>query len=173
MSCVNSPRPEASNTHPLPHTATNGRVVSAVKAAKRKLCKTTKSGEDQYLSLLNIRNPLSQQVDSSVAQRLVWRRTRTLLPTTMPLQERHTSLNTHDMEQLLLNQKRQACNCTTHDPPKLKVEDTVQMKPFVLGQHPWKKAKVTHRLDESPGRWHNLQAQQTAPGEKPLISSHS
>ena len=105
MSCVNSPRPEASNTHPLPHTATNGRVVSAVKAAKHKLCKTTKSGEDQYLSLLNIRNPLSQQVAGSVAQRLVWRRTRPLLPTTMPLQERHTSLNTHDMEQLPLNQK--------------------------------------------------------------------
>ena len=72
------------------------------------------------------------------------RRTRTLLPTTKSLLEPRTSLNSHEMEQLLLNQKRQAkyYNHSAHDIPKLKVGDTVRMKPFVLGQHSSKKAKV-------------------------------
>ena len=52
------------------------------------------------------------------------------------------------MEQLQLNQKRQAkyYNRTAHDLPTLKEGDTVRMRPFVLGQHTWK--KVTRRLVE-------------------------
>jgi len=54
------------------------------------------------------------------------------------------------MEQLQLNQKGQAqyYNRTAHDLPTLKEGDTGRMKPFVLGQHTWKKAEVTYRLDE-------------------------
>ena len=132
------------------HSKANGKVESAVKVAKRMLRKTTKSGEDQYLALLNIRNAPTQGVDSSPAQRLMGRRTRTLLPTTKSLLEPRNPLNPHEMEQLQLNQKRQAkyYNRTAHDLPTLKEGDTVRMKPFVLGQHTWKKAEVTRRLDE-------------------------
>ena len=114
------------------------------------LRKTAKSGEDQYLALLNIRNAPTQGVDSSPAQRLMGRRTRTPLPTTQSLLEPRNPLNPHEMEQLQLNQKRQAkyYNRTTYDLPTLKEGDTVRMKPFVLGQHTWKKAEVTRRLDE-------------------------
>ncbi|XP_022807381.1 uncharacterized protein K02A2.6-like [Stylophora pistillata] len=141
----------------IEHTATsphnskaNGKVESAVKVAKRRLRKTAKSGEDQYLSLLNIRNSPTQGVDSSQAQCLMGRRTRTLLPTTKSLLEARNPLNHHEMEQLQLNQKRQAkyYNRTVHDLPTLKEGDTVRMKPFVLGQHTWKKAEVTRRTDE-------------------------
>ena len=38
------------------HSKANGKIESAVKVAKRMLWKTTKSGKDQYLALLNIRN---------------------------------------------------------------------------------------------------------------------
>ena len=112
------------------------------------LRKTAKSGEDQYLALLNIRNAPTQGVDSSLAQRLMGRRTRTLLPTTRSLLEPRNPLNPHEMEHLQLNQKRQAkyYNRTAHDLPTLKEGNTVRMKPFVLGQHTWK--KVTRRLDE-------------------------
>ena len=132
------------------HSKANGKVESAVKVAKRMLRKTAKSGEDQYLALLNIRNAPTQGVDSSPAQRLMGRRTRTPLPTTKSLLEPRNPLNPHEMEQLQLNQKRQAkyYNRTARELPILKKGDTVRMKPFVLGQHTWKKAEVTRRLDE-------------------------
>ena len=55
------------------HSKANGKVESAVKVAKRMLRKTAKSGEDQYLALLNIRNAPTQGVDSSPAQGLMGR----------------------------------------------------------------------------------------------------
>ena len=114
------------------------------------LRKTTKSGEDQYLALLNIRNVPTQGVDSSPAQRLLGRRTRTLLPTTQSLLEPKNPVSSHESEQLRLNQMRQAqyYNRSAHDLPVLKAGDTVRMKPFVLGQKSWDKAEVTQRLDE-------------------------
>ena len=114
------------------------------------LHKTTKTGEDQYLALLNIRNVPTQGVDSSPAQRLMGRRTRTPLPTTQSLLEPRNPANPHESEQLRLNQMRQAkyYNRSAHDLPVLKAGDTVRMKPFVLGQKSWDKAEVTRRLDE-------------------------
>ena len=132
------------------HSKANGKVESAVKTAKRMLRKKTKTGEDQYLALLNIRNVPTQGVDSSPAQRLMGRRTRTLLPTTQSLLEPRNPANPHESEQLRLNQMRQAkyYNRSARDLPVLKAGDTVRMKPFVLGQKSWDKAEVTRRLDE-------------------------
>ena len=78
------------------HSNANDKVESAVKVAKRMLRKTTKSGEDQYLALLNIRNVPTEGVDSSPAQRLMGRRTRTLLPTTKSLLKPRNLLNPHE-----------------------------------------------------------------------------
>ena len=113
------------------------------------LRKTTKSGEDQYLALLNIRNVPTQGVDSSPAQRLFGRRTRTLLPTTQSLLKPRNPVNPESVH-LRSNQERQAkyYNRTARDLPILKPGDTVRMKPFALGQKFWDKAHVTKRLDE-------------------------
>ena len=140
---------EHTTTSPY-HSKANGKVESAVKTAKRMLRKTSKSGEDQYLALLNIRNTPTQGVASSPAQRLLGRRTRSLLPSTRSLLEPRNPPNLYEMEQLQLNQKRQQCyyNRSAHDLPALNVGDTVRMKPFVLGKHDWDKGKVTKRLDE-------------------------
>ena len=65
------------------HTTTSphhSKVESVVKVTEHMLQKTARSGDHQYLALLNIRNAL----DSSPAQRLMGRRTRTLLTTTSP-----------------------------------------------------------------------------------------
>ena len=60
------------HTKTSPHRSqANGKCEAAVKVAKRMLRKTTKSGEDQYLALLNVRNVPTQGVDSSPAQRLL------------------------------------------------------------------------------------------------------
>ena len=132
------------------HSQANGKCEAAVKVAKRMLRKTTKSGEDQYLALLNVRNVPTQGVDSSPAQRLLGRRTRTLLPTTQSLLEPRNPVNPHEPVNLRSNQESQAkyYNRTAHDIPILRPCDTVRMKPFALGQKSWDKAQVTKRLDE-------------------------
>ena len=131
------------------HSQANGKCEAAVKVAKRMLRKTTKSGEDQYLALLNIRNVPTQGVDSSPAQRLFGRRTRTLLPTTQSLLKPRNPVNPESIH-LRSNQERQAkyYNRTARELPILKPGDTVRMKPFALGQKSWDKAHVTKRLDE-------------------------
>ena len=60
------------------HPRSNGKAESAVKAAKRILKKTLKTGEDPYLAILNTPQ---QRIDLSPAQRQMGRRTKTLLPT--------------------------------------------------------------------------------------------
>jgi len=68
------------HTTTLPHhSKANGKAESAVKTATTMLRKTSKSGEDQYLALLSIRNTPTQSVASSPAQRPLGRRTRSLL----------------------------------------------------------------------------------------------
>lgn len=59
----------------------NGKAESAAKTAKRLLIKAKAAGQDPYLALLDHRNTLSQGLDSSPAQRLLSRHTKTLLPT--------------------------------------------------------------------------------------------
>ena len=141
----NSLKAGASSTQqPLPTTA------KPMASAKRMLRKTTKSGEDQNLALLNVRNVPTQGIDSSTAQRLLGRRTRTPLLTTQSLLEPRNPVNPHESVHLCSNQERHAKyhNRTARDLPILKPGDTVRMKPFVLGQKSWDKAEVTRRLDK-------------------------
>ena len=127
----------------------NGKAEAAVKSAKCLLRKTAKGGEDQYLALLAHRNTPTQGVGSSPAQRLMNRRTRTLLPTVTTLLEPRTISKGHERERMKDQQQRQAYyyNRSARDLPPLKEGETVRMKPFVLGQKHWKKAVVARRLD--------------------------
>lgn len=63
----------------------NGKVENAVKKAKRILKKCKKSNTDIQLALLDQRNTPTEGIGSSPVQRLMNRRTRTLLPTTSSL----------------------------------------------------------------------------------------
>ncbi|XP_014673256.1 PREDICTED: uncharacterized protein K02A2.6-like [Priapulus caudatus] len=58
----------------------NGKAEQAVKTAKRLMHLAKVSKTDPYLALLDFRNTPSQSMDSSPAQRLMNRRTQTLLP---------------------------------------------------------------------------------------------
>ena len=112
--------------------------------------KTTKSGEDQYLALLNIRNTPTQGIDSSPAQRLLGRRTKTILPTARSLLESKSCITRQETEQLQLMQKRRAryYDRSSRDLPVLHEGGRVRMKPFQLGDKSWKKATIVERLDE-------------------------
>ena len=121
----------------------NGQVEAAVKSAKKLLRKTARGGDDFHLGLLAIRNTPSQGIGSSRAQRLMNRRTRTLLPP--------RSLSTkQEREKLKDVKKTQARYYNAHakDLPPLREGDTVRLKPFQLGQKEWKKGAVVERLDE-------------------------
>ena len=59
----------------------NGAAEAAVKAVKRMMKRCQAAREDPYLGLLNIRNTPQEGMDTSPAQRLMSRRTRTVVPT--------------------------------------------------------------------------------------------
>ena len=63
----------------------NGRVERAVETAKMLFSKAYADGKDPYLALLSYRNTPRDNLVGSPAQRLMGRRTKTLLPTTEAL----------------------------------------------------------------------------------------
>ena len=63
------------------HSQSNGKVESAVKIAKKVMKKAKRSGQDIWKAILDWRNTPTENMKSSPAQRLMSRRTRTLLPT--------------------------------------------------------------------------------------------
>ena len=132
------------------NSRSNGKAESAVKAAKNMLRKTHKTGQDQYLALLAIRNTPSQGIGRSPAQRLMNRRTRTLLPTTDALLHPRTADKDTEMTKIKSEQDRQAFyyNRKARNLPSLKEGDNVRMKPFIVGDKEWRKATVKERLDE-------------------------
>ena len=62
------------------HAKSNGKAESAVKVAKKIFKKAHRDNKDPWLALLDQRNTPTQGVNSSPVQRLMSRRTRTLLP---------------------------------------------------------------------------------------------
>ncbi|KAI4897681.1 hypothetical protein NFI96_029695 [Prochilodus magdalenae] len=62
------------------HSQSNGKVESAVKIAKTLLKRCTIDGEDPWKAVLEWRNTPTEGLDSSPVQRLMSRRTRSILP---------------------------------------------------------------------------------------------
>ena len=125
----------------------NGMAESAVKTAKRLLTKSHKAGSDPYLAMMDHRNTPSQGLQTSPAQRLMNRRTRTLLPTAATLLQPRVIDETDNMK---IKKDKQATyfNKTAKDLKPLHEGDVVRMKPLVNGQKTWQKAVVTERLDQ-------------------------
>ena len=63
----------------------NGAVEAAVKIMKRLMRKCKAPGEDLLLGLLNLRNTQTEGLNTSPAQRLLGRRTKSMVPTTETL----------------------------------------------------------------------------------------
>ena len=122
------------------YAQSNGKAESAVKTAKRLMQKAAAAGQDPYLALLDHRNTPSQGLATSPAQRLLSRRTRTLLPTKETLLEPKVSNNTQG---LIYNRQRQEkyYNRTAKDLDCFKSGDCVRVQPFEPCKT-WKSAKV-------------------------------
>ena len=67
------------------NSQSNGMAEAAVKSIKRMMRKCQASKQDPYLGLLNLRNTPTEGLNTSPTQRLMGRRTRTLLLTTKAL----------------------------------------------------------------------------------------
>ena len=132
------------------NSKSNSKVESAVKTAKRMLKKAVKSGEDQYLALLNIRNTPTQGLSSSPVQRLMCRRTRTVVPIREELLSPEIPVVDAERQKMKGMQEKQASYYNRHTQvlPELKEDDSVRVKPVHLGESEWKKAKVVKRVDD-------------------------
>ena len=89
-------------------------------------------------------------MESSPAQRLMNRRTRTLLPTVKTLLQPRAPQSERDIPQLNKRQFQQSRYYNQHarDLSTLKERDVVRIKPFQLESKMWKKGTITSRLDE-------------------------
>lgn len=132
------------------HSNANGKVESAVKTAKKLIRKAIDSKADPYLAILDYRNTPTEGLDTSPVQRLMKRRTRTLLPTAGSLLQQTESTTHQDIKGFIGRQRRQQKYYNQHarDLPPLKQGDVVRMKPFRQGDKTWKKAIINQRLDE-------------------------
>jgi len=131
------------------HPNANGMAESAVKTAKKILKKCKVNKQDTFLAILNHRNTPSQEMDTSPVQRLLNRRTRTLLPTVSKLLESKGKDLQHKRKRLKHKQDLQASsyNKGAKDLPSFSEGAVVRMKPYKLGDKVWEKAVVTKRMD--------------------------
>ena len=106
----------------------NGKAEKAVKAAKTIMKKAKKAGSDVYLALLDYRNTPTQGLNTSPAQRLMSRRTKTLLPTTDKLLQPEVAQDQHS--KLMANKARQAkyYNRGAKNLPELNRGDVVRVR---------------------------------------------
>ena len=126
----------------------NGRAENAVKTAKQLLKKAIESGNDFYLSLLDWQNTPTEGLDSSPAQRIFGRRTRTSLPTTANFLRPKTPNNVRGKIKRKKNKQKVYYNSGTKDLRPLKRGDIVRVHPLPTDkQGRWFKAKVERKAD--------------------------
>ena len=127
----------------------NGEAEAAVKIAKGMMRRCHLNHEDPYLGLLNLRNTPTERWQTSPAQRLFGRRTKTTLPTTS------TCLTPSDnsriqADRMKASNKRIADtarkNLHRKDLPPLQSGDPVHVQPITPHQREWKSGVVTRPL---------------------------
>ena len=138
---------EHNTSSPL-YPQSNGRVENAVKTAKNLLKKSKESGTEFYLSLLNWRNTPTEGMDTSPAQRMFGRRTRTQLPTAEPLLRPQTPAPESTREQILKHKEKQAYYYNHHakELPPLSKGDVVRIAPNDKHKK-WTKGQVEAQVD--------------------------
>ena len=132
------------------HSQSNGKAESAVKEAKKILVKCKKAGSDAFLALLDHRNTPPTGIQISPAQRLLNRRTRSLLPMSAGLLRPSVADEDMTRTKLRLRQQQQAhyYNRGARDLDPLEKGDPVRVKPWQFGKKEWQKGVVKKRLDE-------------------------
>ena len=128
------------------NSKSNGKAESGVKIAKKLMKKAKKAGNDVYQALLDWRNTPTLDMDCSPAQRLMSRRTRSLLPMSESLLKPYVEM---DVSQKI-KAKRQKAKATYDQHakplPELLIGQPVYIKPMPNSKDPWQKGTLTDKL---------------------------
>ncbi|XP_067026695.1 uncharacterized protein [Acropora muricata] len=164
------------------HARSSGKVEKAVNTAKRILKKAMFDHKDPYLALLDWRKTPTEGLDSSPVQRLMGRRTRTLLPTSTRLLRPKLPKFAKDLVTKKREKQAHYYNNGAKQLKELKPGDIVRIKPDPKDRKKlWKKAtclqEVAPRsykvdLEGTAGyrtNWKDLIATQ----ERPEIDNHA
>lgn len=111
------------------HSQSNGKVESAVKIAKKVMKKAKRSGQDVWKAILDWRNTPTENMASSPAQRLMSRRTRTLLPTANQLLMPQVVENVPGKIEQRRQKAKQYYDRGSKELPQLKIGEQVRVKP--------------------------------------------
>ena len=108
----------------------NCKAESSVKAVKLLFKKAERDGKDPWLALLDYRNTPTEGIGASPAQRLLLRRTRTLLPTVSSLLRPEVS--THSTEKLEWKRRKAKFCHDRHSKqlPELEIGQEVRIAPL-------------------------------------------
>ena len=123
------------------HPKANGKAESAVKIAKGLFKKSQKSGKDPWLALLDQRNTPVEGLETSPAQRLMSRRTRTQLPTATSLLYPKVVDGVQEKIKLKRQRAKAYYDRTAKVLPELEVGQEVKVAPLHKSQT-WKTATV-------------------------------
>ena len=129
------------------HAQSNGLAESAVKTVKRLIRKAHEDGRDPWLALLDHRNTPTEGMRSSPAQRLMSRRTRTLLPARETLLKPQLAESVKEERNKIKRKQAFYYNRNAKDLPPLERGDTVRLKPLKNAKEPWKKATVQGKVN--------------------------
>ena len=122
----------------------------AVKVCKQIMRKCKEAGTDPFIAILDHRNTPTQGLLSSPAQRLLSRRTKTLLPMVFALLRPEVVDAKHTERDIRRGQHQQATyyNRRASDQNALDKGGTVCLQPFRLGRKDWARGTVVRRLDD-------------------------
>ena len=109
--------------------------------------KAHEDGRDPWLALLDHRNTPTERMSSSPAQRLMSRRTRTLLPARETLLKPKLAESVQE-ERNKIKRKQALCyNRNAKDLPPLERGDIVRLEPLRNAKEQWKKATVQEEVN--------------------------
>lgn len=125
----------------------NGKAESSVKAVKQLFKKAERDGSDPWLALLDYRNTPTEGINASPAQRLMSRRTRTLLPTASSLLR--PEVCTQSKEKLERKRQKAKFYYDRHAKqlPELEIGQEVRIQPLRKNQT-WKEATCVDKLSD-------------------------
>ena len=131
----------------LAHTTlSNGKAESAVKQAKKILRMARASGNDFYLALLNVRNTPQEGHNTSLAQRMMSRGTRTTLPVSASLLKPRVSHNSSESILQRQAKQRRYYDRGSKALQQLHEGDRVKIQPVTLGQRFWTDGQVVKQV---------------------------
>ncbi len=128
------------------HHQSNGKAEAAVKQAKKMMRRCKDSGDDPFLALLTLRNTPQQHHETSPAQRLLNRRTRTRLPTQAKLMKPKINKNTAQCIKKAQEIQQKYYNRGSKELDPLKNGDIVRLQPIKLGEKKWKIGRIVRKV---------------------------